>query len=120
MAWDDTKREKAKEMYLEAGPTAETSTEIVADVAEALGESVNGVRNVLIKAGVYIAKGGSTAGTSEPKAAKKTGGTKVSKDEAHAQLTARIEALGKEVDSDIISKLTGKAAIYFSEILSPL
>ena len=43
-------------MYTSAEPTPETSMEIVADIAEQMGESVNGVRMILTKAGVYVRK----------------------------------------------------------------
>ena len=118
MAWDDAKLERAIEMYQEANPTAENTMDIVAEIAEALGESVNGTRMKLSKAGVYIKKDSSTSSaTSESKTTKSTG-TKVSKEAAQSGLIKVIEELGKEVDTDIISKLTGKAAVYFTSLLS--
>ena len=56
MAWDDTKKAQAVQMYQEAEPTPETSVEIVKDIAEELLESPNGVRMILTKAGVYVRK----------------------------------------------------------------
>lgn len=120
MAWDDEKRKTAVKLYTDANPTAETSIEIAKDIGETLGESVNGVKQVLIKQGVYVAKSGATASTSAAKKSSTTTSTRVSKEDAHAQLVARIEGLDKEVDQDIISKLTGKAAIYIAGLLSPL
>lgn len=119
MPWTDESRAKAISMYEKAEPTPENSMDIVTEISEELGESVNGVRMVLSKAGVYIKK--------EPAAAASSGGaskttkstsTRVSKEDAQAQLIAAIEAAGKDVDSDIISKLTGKAAVYFAGLFA--
>jgi hypothetical protein len=70
---------------------------------------------VLVQAGVYVKKEAS----SSPSKTKTTGeGTKrVSKESSIAELTAAIEAAGKPVDEDILSKLTGKAAVYFLSVL---
>lgn len=118
MAWDEDKKAQAIDMYQEREPTPENSMEIVAEIAEELGESPNGVRMILSKAGVYVKKDPATS-TSKSKTTKATGGsTRVGKEEAQAQLIAAIEAAGKEVDSDIISKLTGKAAVYFAGLFA--
>ena len=57
--WTDDLKASVVKKYEAAEPTAETSTEIVKDIAEALGDgfTVNGVRVILVKAGVYIKKG---------------------------------------------------------------
>lgn len=121
MAWDDAKKAQAIELYQEREPTPENSMEIVAEIADELGESPNGVRMILSKAGVYVKKepgaSSSTEGSSKSKTTKSTS-TRVSKEDAQAQLVAAIQAAGKEVDSDIISKLTGKAAIYFAGLVA--
>jgi hypothetical protein len=115
MAWDDTKKQKAISMYTDAGPTPETSMEIVKDIAEDLDESPNGVRMILTKAGVYVTKGPAKAGSAAPKG---DGAPRVSKEAAHAKLTAAINDIGADVDSEIISKLTGKAALYIADVLA--
>ena len=56
MAWTDESKAEAVELYTEAEATPETSMEIVKDIAEQLGESPNGVRMILTKAGVYVKK----------------------------------------------------------------
>ena len=115
LAWDDEKKAKAIELYEKEEPTPETSMEIVNAVAEELDESPNGVRRILSVAGVYIKK--------DPAAAAREGGstgttsTRVSKAAAQEALTEAIVAMGATVDEDIISKLTGKAAVYFEGIL---
>lgn len=114
--WTDERKEKVKQMYLDAEPTAETSTEIVKDIAEQLEESPNGVRMVLVQAGVYLKK--DTASTTANKPATKTTSTRVSKDSQIAELKKAILAAGKEVDDEILTKLTGKAAAYFTTVLS--
>ena len=116
MAWDDAKKATAVKMYLDAEPTPENSMEIVKDIADALDESPNGVRMILTKADAYVKK---SAATGTKTAAKSTeGGTaRVSKEGAHARLTSAINNIGGTVNDEIISKLTGKAAIYIAELL---
>ena len=114
MAWDDDKKAQAVEMYEAQEPTPETSMEIVKEIADELNESPNGVRMILTKAGVYVKKApatGNGGGTS-------SGGTRVSKQAAQDALTAAITDKGLSVDEDIISKLTGKAAQYFTGLLA--
>ena len=116
MAWDDDKKAQAVAMYEEAQPTPETSMEIVKDIAEELDESPNGVRMILTKAGVYVKK---------TPAAKSSGGTtggstRVSKAAAQEALTAALSDAGQSVDEEIISKLTGKAAQYFTSIITTI
>lgn len=120
MAWDDTKRQKAIDLYQEREPTAENSLEIVAEVAGELEESVNGVRMILTKAGVYIKKEETKKAAASAGSSSSTGGTRVSKEAAHGQLIAAIEAKEGTVDSEIISKLTGKAALYFAGVISSI
>lgn len=117
MAWDDDKKAQAISMYEEREPTPENSMEIVSEIADELGESPNGVRMILSKAGVYVKKEPAAGGASKSKTTK-AASTRVSKEDAQAQLIAAIEAAGKEVDSDIISKLTGKAAVYFAGLFA--
>ena len=114
VAWDDDKKAKAVSLYEASDPTPETSMEIVKDIAEELDESPNGVRMILTKAGVYVKK------TPAAKASTGTasGSTRVSKVAAQEALTAAIQDAGKPVDEEIISKLTGKAAQYFTTLLS--
>lgn len=103
--------------YTEAEPTVETTTEIIKDIADELKLSPNGVRMMLIQAKVYVKKAEATSKTTGDK---KTGeGTKrVSKESAIAELKAAIEEKGGVVDEDILSKLTGKAAVYFLGVIN--
>jgi len=113
VAWTDEKREQAVEMYTKANPTPETSMEIIKEIAEELQESPNGVRAIISKAGAYVKAtpaSGKAAGS-----AKTSTGTRVSKAATHEALTAELTELGVEIDEEIISKLTGKAAAYFTE-----
>ena len=116
MAWTDERKAQAVKMYEDAEPTPETSMEIVKDIAEELGESPNGVRMVLTKAGVYVKKAASTSSGAK----KASGGTRVSKEVAIGGLTAALTDAGQEVDADIVSKLTGKAAVYFTGVINAL
>jgi hypothetical protein len=111
MAWTDKERTEAIEAYKGADPTADNSMEIVAEIAEDLGQSVNGVRAILSKDGCYIAKGKSPSKAS-------TGTARVSKADSQTALTAALEAAGQVPDETIISKLTGKAAVYFTEAIN--
>ena len=115
MAWTDESKAQAVEMYQEQEPTPETSMEIVKDIADELGESPNGVRMILTKAGVYVRKtpAAKSSGGS-------TGGGRVSVADAQASLTSALSDAGQEVDEAIISKLTGKAAVYFKGIVDNL
>jgi transposase-like protein len=116
MAWTDESKAQAVEMYTDAEPTPETSMEIVKDIAEELGESPNGVRMILTKAGVYVKKSPATSSSKSS-----TGGsTRVSKADAAAALSAAISDAGQEIDDDIISKLTGKASVYFTGIINAI
>jgi transposase-like protein len=114
MAWTDESKAQAVELYTEQSPTPETSMEVVKDIAEQLGESPNGVRMILTRAGVYVKKnpssGGSTGGS--------TGGGRVSKDAMHQELSSAITDAGQEADMDIISKLSGKAAQYIAGVIN--
>ena len=117
-AWTDELKTKVIEMYEGAGPTPESSTEIIKDIAEEIEMSPNGVRMVLVQAGVYVKKDPAATPTSKTKTA--SSGDKparVSKESAIADLRTAIEAAGKEVDEDILSKLTGKAAVYFLGVI---
>lgn len=113
--WTDELKEQVVEMYEKAQPTPENSTEIIKDIAEQIEMSPNGVRMVLVQAGVYVKKDPAT----KPAAAKKesTGGTRVNKESALQDLRDAITAKGATVDEDIVGKLTGKAAIYFATVL---
>lgn len=116
--WTDELKQTVIAKYEEAGPTPENSTEIIKDIAEEFSQSPNGVRMVLVQAGVYVKKdpaAGSASKTKTPAAGDKP--ARVSKESAIADLTAAIEAAGKAVDADILSKLTGKAAVYFLSII---
>jgi len=116
MAWTDESKAQAVEMYQESEPTPdETSMEIVKEIADELGESPNGVRMILTKAGVYVRKtpaAKSSGGSS--------GGGRVSVADAQASLTSALSDAGQEVDEAIISKLTGKAAVYFKGVVEAL
>ncbi len=116
--WTPELKEKVVKMYTEAEPTPDTSTEIIKDIAEEIEQSPNGVRMVLIQANVYVKKD-AAATSSKTTAGKSTEGTKrVSKESAIADLKAAIENKGAPVDEDILSKLTGKAAVYFLSVLN--
>ena len=114
VAWEQEKKDQAVEMYLNAEPTPEDSMEIVKDIASDLGESPNGVRMILTRAGVYVKKSPATRKSNGGA----TGGGRVSVADAQATLSNAIRDTGREPDEAIISKLRGKAANYFAEIIN--
>ena len=115
--WTDELKAKVIEMYEQAGPTPESSTEIIKDIAEEIEASPNGVRMVLVQAGVYVKKDSSAGSTKTTKTASGEGSKRVSKEDSIASLRAAIEAKGGPIDDDILGKLTGKAAVYFASVL---
>ena len=120
-AWTPELKEQVIDLYKEADPTPESSTEIIKDIAEQLDQSPNGVRQVLVQAGVYVKKevGGATKPTGKTTTKANGEGTKrVSKESQLDALRTAITAAGATVDEDIISKLTGKAATYFASVLA--
>ena len=117
MAWDQDKKDAVVAAYEEQNPTPETSMEIVKEIADDFGESPNGVRMVLSKAGVYVKK---TPASGSGASSSSSGGTRVNKAAAQEALMAAIKDAGAEVDEDVISKLTGKAAQYFSGVIISL
>lgn len=116
--WTDQLKQEVIEKYESAGPTPENSTEIIKDIAEEIEMSPNGVRMVLVQAGVYVKKeAGSSPSKTTSKSAGGEGSKRVSKESAIADLKAAIEAKGAEVDEDILGKLTGKAAVYLLSVI---
>lgn len=120
MAWSEELKAKVIAAYKAGSPTPETSTELIKEIAEANEQSPNGVRMVLVQAGVYVKKeaGASTVGSKDKTAAKPEATKRVSKEDSIATLRAAIEEKGASVDDEILTKLTGKAAIYFTQVLA--
>lgn len=117
MAWDDQTKAQTVEKYKAAEPTPENSMEIVKEIADEINESPNRVRMYLSQTGVYVKKTGAKSTTT---AAASDKAPRVSKEAAHARLNAAIEAAGQTADSEIVSKLTGKAAMHFAEIIEAI
>lgn len=121
--WTDELKAKAVEEYLKRNPTPENTIEMCKEVAELIGQSPNGVRMILMQADKYVktAPAGGDSETGKAASTKKTSGEgtkRVSKESQIAELKAAIENAGGEVDDDILSKLTGKAAAYFTAVLT--
>ena len=97
--------------------TAENSTELVKDIAEEMEQSANGVRMILVQSGDYVKKDATaSAGTTKAKTGDKA--PRVSKESQIKELRDAIEAKGAEVDDEVLDKLTGKAAAYFTKVLA--
>ena len=119
--WTPELKAQVTKMYQDAEPTPDTSTEIIKDIADELELSPNGVRMVLIQGGVYVKKDAAAANSAAKTGAAKAAGEgtkRVSKESAIADLKTAIEEKGAPVDDDILSKLTGKAAVYFLSVLN--
>ena len=124
MDWTPELKERVVKEYLAASPTAENGTEIVEVISSNLeGSTVNGVRIILAKATdadgnkIYISKAsGNATKTNGDKPATK----RVNKKDAVEKLVAIITTAELNVDDDIIGKLTGKAAVYFTELLTEI
>ena len=95
MAWDDDKKAQAVEMYEAAEPTPETSMEVVKEIADELGESPNGVRMILTKAGVYVKRLQHQVETAAMAAVLLEYQSKLHKMHLSQQLTIRAEKLTK-------------------------
>ena len=127
MAWTQEKKDALIAKYVETMENeydtdearANASMEVVEELAEEVGESVNGTRVILGRAGVYIKKSAAVAAT---KAA--TTSKRVNKAEAIQGLKDVIVMLSNNdetvLDNEILDKLTGKAAQYFTGVLQPL
>lgn len=117
MAWTEEDKQSAIAAYKAGNPTPENSTEIIKEIAEEMEQSANGVRMVLVQAGVYVKKEAST-GTKTTTSKSGSAAPRVSKESQIAELRAAIEAKNAEVDDEILTKLTGKAAAYFAKVLT--
>ena len=117
MAWTDEERAEVIKKYQDAEPTPENSMDIVSQIAEDMDKTVNGVRMILMKAEVYVKKE-ETSSKGGSKSAASGASKRVSKEDAHAALRDAISSKGLAPDEDIVTKMTGKAALYFVEVLN--
>lgn len=118
-AWTDETKALAVKMYTDGNPTADNSAELLKEIAEELEQTPNGVRMILIKAEVYVKKepAKASASTAKTGAAGGEGTKRVSKEVQINGLKAAIEAAGGTVDTEILDKLTGKAAAYLQSVI---
>ena len=91
----------------------------IKEIADEMGESPNGVRMILSSAGVYVKKSPAASST-KSEGNSSAGNGRVSKQGAQDSLRAAITDAGQEVDDDVLSKLTGKAAVYFTTVISAI
>ena len=113
--WTDEQKKQAIAAYEAGEPTAENSTELVKEIAEDMEQSANGVRQVLVQAGVYIKKDVAAKGKTDATGDK---APRVSKESQIAELKELILARGQEADDEVLGKLTGKAAAYLVKVFS--
>ena len=116
--WTDELKAQVIEAYKDADPTPENTMEIVTQVAKDFDKTPHGVRMVLSTAKEYIKKtpaSGTSSGsnsTDKPK--------RVSKQDSIDALNALLESEAIEVDDTITSKLTGKAALWFVDVIKQI
>lgn len=118
--WTDELRTEATETYLERiaefpeEERAANSTEVCKGIATELGFSPNSVRAILQRAKTEDGEDVYVKATKAPKATgTKTGGKKLSKADAQAELVSALQDGGAEMNDDllaIIEKMTGKSA----------
>ena len=118
--WTEDLKNKVKKRYLDDNPTAtaENSIEKVKLIAEEIKMTSNGTRMILTKQGVYIkaAKAAAAAKAGDDGDKPK----RVHKQDSIDALTKLLEDNEVEVDLDIVSKMTGKAAVYFSTAIEKI
>ena len=102
-------KEQVIEEYLAGNPTPETTGDLINGLAAKHDKSKNGIVRILVLAQVYVTRTKQKAETS--------GTTKVSKADSLMTLTNLIDANELELDSTVIDKLTGKAAIYWAGVI---
>lgn len=112
--WTDELKQEVIEAYQAENPTPENSMEIVTKLAKEYDQTPNGVRVILSRAQVYVAKSPAKAGAAK---SAEGGAKRVSKADAIESLTSAITDAEQEVDEEIINKLTGKAAQYFAGVI---
>lgn len=109
--WTNELKKQVIDRYVEANPTPENSVDIVKEIADEFDKTPNGIRMILSKAEVYVKKDP----TIKPTPHKKD--VRTNREAALTELKETITNMGKFADEDIINKLTGKAAKYFTSLL---
>lgn len=115
--WTDELKAEVVESYENREPTPENTMDIVIELAEEFDKTPNGIRMILTKAGVYVKKVAAKAASAS---GGKTGTPRVNKAEAIDALAAVIEGEGGTADTEILSRLTGKAANYFTGVIKDI
>ena len=120
MAWTPESKQIVIDAYVAAAPTPDNSTEIIKDLADKYEQTANGVRMILVQAGVYVKKDPAGVAKASTTGETKTGGAtkRVSKEDQINALRAAITDAGQEIDEEVIDKLTGKVAMYFAGIIN--
>ena len=122
--WTDEIKEEVSSIYKgtleelvaanEGTDEADHSRAALENAAEAVGATVASARMQLTKLGVYVKV--KPKASAKPKADGATGNKRVNKADAQAELLSAFKDGGAtEVDEDIVSKLTGKAAAHIAE-----
>lgn len=113
--WTDELKEQVIAQYEEGEPTADNTISLLEDLVKETGFTLNGIRMILIKAGVYVKVKEAKAGTEKGDKPKRK-----SKQDSIDELTKSLEDNDIEVDESVVSKLTGKAAEFFTGVVTTL
>ncbi len=111
--WTDELKKEVISEYKARNPTPENTLEIIKELAEEYEKTPNGIRMILVKAQAYVKKANTTSESKSSDGSSK----RVNKAEALSTLKEKISSLDQDVDNDIIDRMTGKAAVYFTGIL---
>lgn len=115
--WTEELRQEVVDAYVAQNPTPENTVQIMEDIQKDTGKSINAIRTILSKAKVYVCKTPVAKAKSDEASDKKP---RVSKEDKINALSELLEANGVEADEAILSKLTGKAADYFTTVVQTL
>lgn len=114
--WTPELKQEVIDAYVSKDPTPENTMDLVNDLAEDFDKTPNSIRRILSQENVYVSKGKVKAAGKDKSAAP----ARVSKADSINALSDAIEQAGVEADSEILGKLTGKAAIYFTSVVAQL
>ena len=106
--WTDENKNQVIAAYKAANPTPETSTEIIKEIAEDMEATANGVRMILMTAGVYIKKDATATPAKGKDASGAEKAPRVSKESQIADLKAAIEAKAELLDAYLLPDKTFK------------
>ena len=113
--WTQELKDEIVSEYEGRNPTPENTTDIIMELADEYDKTPNGIRRILVAAGVYVSKAQTTGATKGKE--KSDAPKRINKGEAIDNLKELLTAAGITVEAEIVDKLTGKAAVYFTTVI---